>query len=111
MGKRLMTYTVKERETLESLYKEHGTPGLDVIAQEMGKTVPSIRTTLVIMGKYRPIDDSKKSKRKEKTKGELVNDLMALTGLDLDGLEPAKKDVIQRITKYVQELKQENGNV
>jgi len=106
-----LTYTVEERTRLKKLYAEHGTPGLDLIAKELGKTVPSIRTVLVRMGDYVPVEDNKKSKRKEKTKGELVNYLMELTDLDLNGLEPAKKEVILRIITFVKGIKEENGNV
>lgn len=105
------TYTQEEKDKLKILYKEHGTKGIDKIAAEMGKSVPSIRSVLVISGQYVPAEKKVTGKNKGPTKKNLIAELCAVTGLNHKGLDPASKDCIQELMQYIKDLKGENGQI
>jgi hypothetical protein len=84
---------------LLQLYEEHGTEGLSVIAEILGKPVRSIRSKLVREGVYQP-----QTKNNKKTDGpskkELLRDIEA-KGFDVNGFESATKPALERLLNLV----------
>ena len=88
--------------------REDGILNNDIMAAlsaKYGKTIPSIRAKLAQVKAYiKDADTSDKGTTKAK-KGDIVQELEALTGLSLDSLEAATKSQLQDLCLYVDDLK------
>ena len=95
-------YTVEMTEKLVSEY-EAGV-SVEVLAEQLGKTVRSIRSKLVREGVYQAPEKPAKAKREEgPTKKELLRDLQAIApDAPLDGLNGATKEAIQWVIAQLQ---------
>jgi Holliday junction resolvase len=89
-----LNYSPEDVEKLLRLYAEHGTENIDTIAMQMSKTVRSVRSKLVSLKVYVPIDKTKTKKTKVPSKKELLAQLSSLTGSKHEGLDPASKACI-----------------
>lgn len=75
------------------------------LSAKYGKTIPSIRAKLAQVKAYiKDADTSDKGTTKAK-KGDIVQELEALTELSLDSLEAATKSQLQDLCVYVDDLK------
>ena len=90
-------YTKGQTEKLIALYQERGNDNLEEIAQEMGKTLESVRAKLVREGVYTAPDKSKKSDEDGPSKKALVLELAKLTGKELAGIEGATKSSLSEL--------------
>lgn len=93
-------YSAEELEQLMSLYAIHGTAGIDLIAEKLGKTVKSVRSKLVWHGLYKPLDKAAFTSG-DRSKKVLLRELEQ-AGLETDGLEGATKPALERILNIVQ---------
>ena len=86
-------YTNEQTVPAEELYK-NGT-SIENIANELGKTVRSVRSKLVREGVYVAQPKKASTKQQGPTKKELLRDLSA--NIDVQGLEGATKEAITRL--------------
>lgn len=86
---------------LLELYEEHGTEGLHVIAEKLGKTERSVRSKLVRLGKYKPKDKAANRKTEGPSKKELLRDIEN-AGFKVDGFESATKPALQRLLNFIE---------
>jgi len=93
-------YTEAQTEQLHNLYAELGTPGLDKIADQLGKTVRSVRAKLVRDGLYVAGEKSAAAKATGPSKKELLRDFET-AGFDPTGLEGATKEALARILNHI----------
>jgi len=75
---------------------------LETLAEELGKTVASVRSKLVALGLYQKAEGAKASAGKGKaTKADLANKLREVTGKDLVGLEALTVATLNELTEYL----------
>lgn len=96
-----VNYTEKDVATLTALYAEKGNAGLKEIAELMGKPLKSVIGKLVNLKVYKA-DEKPEPKAKDEgpTKKDLLADLAKLVPFDVDGLAPAKKEVIAGVLDF-----------
>jgi transposase-like protein len=89
-------YSDEQTQQLVALYEEHGNDGLEAIAEQLGRSLRSVRSKLVREGVYvAPEKGQKASAKKEgPTKKEMLNELEALVEFPVDGLMGATKEAI-----------------
>ena len=92
-------YTEEETKQLVVLYQKYGNEGLAEIAEQLGKTVPSVRAKLVNMDEY--IRVGKKSTRKRTSKKELVASIEEAVGFDCTGLLPSNRDTLEELLEFL----------
>jgi|DEB19_MinimDraft_3_1074340.scaffolds.fasta_scaffold00293_28 predicted HTH domain antitoxin len=102
MTQKQINYTKEQTERLIALYQERGNDSLEEIAQEMGKTLKSVRAKLVREGVYLAPDKSKKNDEDGPSKKELVLELSKLTGKELTGIEGATKGSLAELIEAFQ---------
>ena len=98
----IVNYTPEMEELLKNLYNELGNNGLPKIADQLNKTVPSVRAKLVKLGVYIP-NTNTPIRRNGPTKKELLRDLVK-AGYPEEGtvgLEPCSKEAIAFLLNYV----------
>lgn len=96
----VVNYTEAQTEQLHNLYAELGTAGLDKIADQLGKSVRSVRAKLVRDGLYTAGEKSAVSKATGPSKKELLRDFET-AGFDPTGLEGATKEALARILNHI----------
>ena len=97
MTQKQTNYTKEQTEQLVALYQERGNDALEAIAQEMGKTLKSVRAKLVREGVYVAPDKSKRNDEDGPSKKALVLELSKLTGKELAGIEGATKGSLSEL--------------
>jgi hypothetical protein len=93
-------YTEAQTEQLHNLYAELGTPGLDKIADQLGKSVRSVRAKLVRDGLYQAADKTATAKATGPSKKEILRDFETV-GFDPAGLEGATKEALVRVLNHI----------
>ena len=94
-------YTDEMVELMVARYEELGNEGLPEIAEELGKTVRSIRSKLVREGVYVATPKAVKAKVDTgPTKKELLNQLETLVPFDVTGLMGATKAAIADLIDF-----------
>lgn len=94
-------YTEEQTEKLLQMYEELGNDGLDQIAEELGKTVRSIRSKLSREGAY--VASPKTSQKQEgPSKKELLRDIEKC-GFDTTGFDGATKIALTRLLGLVRQ--------
>ena len=93
-------YTEAQTEQLHNLYAGLGTPGLDKIADQLGKSVRSVRAKLVRDGLYQAADKTATAKATGPSKKEILRDFETV-GFDPTGLEGATKEALARILNHI----------
>ena len=95
-------YTDEMVDLMVARYEELGNDGLDTIAEELGKTVRSVRSKLVREGVYVATPKAVRVKADAgPTKKELLNELEALVPFDVTGLMGATKAAIADLIEFV----------
>jgi len=100
-AKKSKNYADEDVSKLLALYAEHGTAGIEAVAQEIGKTVRSVRSKLVNLGAYVPAEKPEKAKKQGPSKKDLLSELSAITGSSHNGLDPASKAAISELIEIV----------
>ena len=104
-AKTTTNYTEEMVERMVARYEELGNEGLETIAEELGRSVRSVRSKLVTLGAYQKAEAPKATpKREGPTKKELLNELEALVDFDVDGLMGATKAAIAALITYAQSV-------
>ena len=94
-------YTAAQVESLVEMYAELGNEGMEQIAQALNKSVRSVRSKLVREGVYVASPKTAKvAKDNGPSKKELLNDLEAIIGFDVTGLNGATKGAIADLIKF-----------
>ena len=94
-------YSKEEETLLRHLYLDDKIP-LEEIAEQMGKSIPSIRSKLVRDGVYHKIVRIKQKKTGPGIK-ELVRDIEGITGLHFDALARANKSDLIHLVGWLKE--------
>ena len=89
-------YTEEMVTQLHDLYAEMGSEGLDQIAEQIGKTVRSVRAKLVRDGLYVAPVKSASTKANGPSKKEILREIGDV-GFDASGLEGATKEALVRV--------------
>jgi len=94
-----VNYSDADVVKLKELYAEKGNSGLDEIAKEFGKSVPSVRAKLVREGVYVKPEAAKTGTKRNDgpSKKELLAKLSGITGSKHEGLDAATKGAIQEL--------------
>lgn len=100
MSETQQNYTAEQTQLLLELYSEHGTQGIEVIAQTLNKPVRSVRSKLVKEGVYVPAPKSE-SKKNGPSKKQLLNTLEDLVGFDTTGFSGSTKQVLADLIVYL----------
>jgi len=103
-AKKAKNYSEDDVQKLLASYAEHGTAGIETVAQEMNKPIRSVRSKLVNLGAYVPIEKPAKAKKQGPLKSELIAELSTLTGSKHEGLDPASKPAIEELITIFQSL-------
>jgi len=94
-------YTAAQVESLVEMYAELGNEGMEQIAQALNKSVRSVRSKLVREGVYVASPKTAKvAKDNGPSKKELLNDLEAIVGFDVTGLNGATKSAIADLIQF-----------
>jgi len=93
-------YTADMVDTMIAMYEELGNDGLDQIAEEMDKTVRSVRSKLVREGVYVASPKSAAAKQDGPSKKEILRDIESV-GFDVTGFEGATKAALTRLMGVV----------
>ena len=94
-------YSTEETKKLIKLYDEFGTENIELIAEELNKTIRSVRSKLVREGVYVPIS-SDYTKKTGKSKKELLRDLEAIVKFDTGGFLGATKESLSDLISFLQ---------
>lgn len=96
-------YTEEMVERMLARYEELGNDGLETIAEELGRSVRSVRSKLVREGAYvTPTVKPRAAVKDGPTKKDLLNELEQIAPFEVDGLMGATKAAIAAIITYVQ---------
>lgn len=96
-------YTEEMVERMLARYEELGNDGLETIAEELGRSVRSVRSKLVREGAYvTPTVKPRVAVKEGPTKKELLNELERIAPFEVDGLMGATKAAIAAIITFVQ---------
>jgi len=99
-----VNYTDEMTARAVELYNELGNDGVDAIAEELGRTVRSVRSKLVREGVYvAPVKPVKVAVDTGPTKKELLNTLEGLVDFDVTGLMSATKEAITALIDFASE--------
>jgi hypothetical protein len=103
-------YSEADIARLTSLYNEKGNAGVPEIAEALGKPVKSIVGKLVNLKLYKPDEKVERQPKVEgPTKKDILAELAGLVPFKVDGLAPAKKEVIQGVLDFAKSTKQEKA--
>jgi len=100
-AKKTVNYTDDQVTKMVEMYEALGNDGLDEIAEQIGKSVRSVRSKLVREGVY--VASPKKTAAKRDlgpTKKELLNELEVLVPFDVTGLMGATKGAIEEMIAF-----------
>jgi len=87
-----VNYTDQMVATAQEMYAELGNEGLQKIADELGRSVQSVRGKLVQVKSYKPDVKPEAAPRDEgPTKAEILEDIALVSGMDVKGLASANK--------------------
>lgn len=95
-----VNYTEEQVQTIVALYEEFGNDGLDQIAEQVGKSVRSVRSKLVREGVYIPSPKKGPVRQDGPSKKELLRDLET-KGFDVTGFEGATKHALSRLSELL----------
>ena len=100
-------YTEQDVDYLRETYTKNPTPDtVKALAEHLEKSVNSVRAKLVSMGVYvAPEKPARQAKEEGPSKKELVQELVALTGRELKGIEGATKAAIAEVIEVLQETR------
>lgn len=105
-----VNYTEEMVDTLLARYEELGNEGLEKIAEELGRTVRSVRSKLVREGVYKAPEVAPKAYKAEgPSKKELLNHLESIAPFDVTGLMGATKASIASVIAFVEANKPEDA--
>jgi len=93
-------YTEEQVTQLHDLYAEMGSEGLDQIAEQLGKTVRSVRAKLVRDGLYVAPTKGASTKANGPSKKEILREFGEV-GFDASGLEGATKEALVRVLAVI----------
>lgn len=94
------TWNESNTATLTAGYGEG--KSLDVLAEELGKTVASVRSKLVALGLYKKAEAGAKTTGKGKaTKADLAAKLREATGKELVGVESLTAATLTELVEYL----------
>jgi hypothetical protein len=93
-------YSEEETKKLKKLYDEFGTENIEFIAEELNKTIRSVRSKLVREGLYIPMK-SDYIKKTGKSKKELLRDLEEIVQFDTGGFLGATKDSLSDLISFL----------
>lgn len=99
-------YNDNEVTKLKDMYSKLGNKGLDEIAKELGKTVPSVRSKLIRENVYVP-EEKKPARKNGPTKKELHATLREITGCELNGVMGATKEALLELITLFEEKKKD----
>jgi len=99
-------YSVEDTERLVTLYKELGNDGIPKIAEELGKTINSVRSKLVKEGVY-TVPDKMSTRKNGPSKKEILRDFeeLGLSDAALNGLQGATKPALKEIRDFIRSIK------
>ena len=92
-------YSDEQTQQLVALYEEHGNDGLEAIAEQLGRSLRSVRSKLVREGVYVAPEKGVAAKKEGPTKKEMLNELEALVEFPVDGLMGATKEALAYLIK------------
>lgn len=96
-----VNYTDEMVERMIARYQELGNDGIETIADEMGRSVRSVRSKLVREGVYiATLKAPAAPKDAGPTKKELLNQLEDVVGFDVTPLQGATKEGIQALIAF-----------
>jgi len=95
-----VNYTEAQVEKLHDLYAQLGSDGLENIAEQLGKTVRSVRAKLVRDGLYCAPEKTATAKSTGASKKEILRNFET-AGFDPTGLEGATKEALIRILNHI----------
>jgi hypothetical protein len=94
-------YTEAQEATIEAFATANGgtitNDNVATLADTLGKGVRSVRAKAVRMGVYKAKEKVSKNGGPVESKEAIVNDIAALIGANMEGLEKAPKVALQRI--------------
>ena len=93
------TWNESNTATLTAGYSEG--KALDVLAEELGKTVASVRSKLVALGLYKKAEGVKATAKGKTTKADLATKLREVTGKDLVGVESLTAATLTELVEYL----------
>lgn len=94
------TWNESNTATLTAGYAEG--KALDVLAEELGKTVASVRSKLVALGLYKKAEKgATASKAGKATKADLAAKLREATGKELVGVEALTATTLTELVEYL----------
>ena len=103
MAEAKVNYTEDMVATMLERYNELGNEGIETIAQELGRTVRSVRSKLVREGVYVATPKAPKAYKAEgPSKKELLNHLESIAPFKVDGLMGATKAAIAEVIAFVE---------
>lgn len=97
-------YTEEALETVLRMYEEseQDNSKLKEIGEAVGKTDKSVRAKLVKEGAYVTQDKpTSRTKDEGPTKKDLINELVTVTGLTLEGIDGANKPALQELVTFL----------
>jgi hypothetical protein len=110
MAEAKVNYTEDMVDTLLARYEELGNDGLETIAEELGRTVRSVRSKLVREGVYKVTEVKPKAFKAEgPTKKELLNHLESIAPFEVDGLMGATKAALAAVIAFVEANQEDQG--
>lgn len=97
-----VNYTDEMVERMVAMYQELGNEGLEAIAQDLDKSVRSIRSKLVREGVYIASPKGKSTVKADTgpTKKELLNELESLVGFNTTPLAGATKNGLKALIEF-----------
>lgn len=95
-----VNYTEEMVTKIKAMYEVLGNDGIENIAKEFNKTVPSIRSKLVKECVYVPFNKATRSKSAEPSKKEILRTLETY-GINPEGLEGATKTALANLINFL----------
>jgi len=94
--------TAKVVEMYDVSGKDNSVENLDKIAEAVGRTSRSVRAKLVKEGAYVVVEKTAVATKDDgPTKKDLIGDLVALTGLSLEGIDGANKPALTELVEFL----------
>ena len=101
-----VNYSESDVARLHEMYETLGNEGLEQIAQELGKSVRSVRAKLVRDQVYvAPEKGAKIAKKDGPSKKEMMLELAAVSPFPTEGFMGATKEAIQSLIDHLRETK------
>jgi hypothetical protein len=97
-----VNYTNEETQRLLELYSEWGNEGIEVVANQLNRSVKSVRAKLVREGTYIvPPKPLGKRKAEGLSKKELLRDLETIVPFKVDGFLGVTKTALRDLLSYL----------